>query len=156
MKLSRRGWNNVLILAILAFIAIINAPSVLREHFGLGQTSALPYVLDPNEKPVALHFAQWSVENTNNEWQSTRQLSVEPLQAALRWTELTGTSVDQATYNKLKDNLPPARTLEVWYSNVEEPARITFYQTPSFWLLQNWEKEWVAVSVDKQYLFPFL
>ncbi|MBD1558498.1 hypothetical protein HC752_16300 [Vibrio sp. S9_S30] len=156
MKLSRKGWNNILILSILAFIAIINAPSLLRKHFGLGETSTLPYVISPSEKPSALHFAQWSLENVDNQWRSTRQLSIEPLQAALRWTELTGTQVDSDTYDKLKGNLPPARTLEVWYVGVDEPERITFYQTPSFWLLQNWQKEWVAVSVEKSYLFPFL
>ncbi len=156
MKLSRRGWNNVLILSVLVFIALINAPSVLRQHFGLGEVNTHPYVINPNEKPRALHFAQWSLDNVSNQWHSTRQLSVAPLQAAVRWTELTGTLVDEATYRKLKNNLPPARTLEVWYANVEEPERITFYQTPNFWLLQNWKMQWVAVSVEKEFLFPLL
>ena len=63
--------------------------------------------------------------------------------------------MDEATADSLEVNLGTPRSIEVWYKEQEEPQRVTYYQTTNFWLFKNWQQEWVAVSVDKSYLFPF-
>jgi len=157
MKLSRRGWNNVMIISILVFIALINAPSVLREHFNLGVEPevTLPFILNSKWQPTALHFPKWSLEFDGSDWQSTRLLTLPPEQAINRWQSLQGTPVDNKTFEQLKPNLSAAHTIEVWYQEQEEPQRVTYYKTPQFWLFQNWNKQWLAVSVDEKYLFSF-
>jgi len=146
-----------MIISILAFIALINAPSVLRGHFNLGQEAeaSVPYVLKDNWQPTALHFPKWSLEFVDSDWQSTRPLSISPEQAINRWQALQGTIVDSKTFEQLKPNLSAAHTIEVWYQEQEEPQRVTYYKTPQFWLFQNWNQEWIAVSVDEGYLFSF-
>lgn len=81
-------------------------------------------------------------------------MSVDGQELVQRWHALTGTEVDEATYRALQPTLPNAQTIEVWYADREEPQRITFYQTPQFWLLKNWQDRWIAVSAEVSYLFP--
>lgn len=64
-------------------------------------------------------------------------MSVDGQELVQRWHALTGTEVDEATYRALQPTLPNAQTIEVWYADREEPQRITFYQTPQFWLLKK-------------------
>jgi len=65
-----------------------------------------------------------------------------------------GTEVPQANFDSLKPSLDAPKSIEVWYVDQEEPQRITYYQTPQFLLLKNWQDKWIAVSVDNRYLMP--
>ena len=65
-----------------------------------------------------------------------------------------GTPVDEDNYRSLKPRLINLNSLEVWYRDQEEPQRITYYQLPQFWLLKNWQEQWIAVSVEANYLLP--
>ena len=153
MKLTKRGWNNVLIFAIVIFVAVINAPKLIQEY--VMSEPKLQTVLNSSWSPTALHFANWSLEVNDGQWQSSRALNIYPVDASNRWLNLEGTLVDGATVESLEPNLSSPRSIEVWYKEQEEPQRITYYQTPNFWLFKNWQNEWVAVSMDKSYLFPF-
>jgi len=64
------------------------------------------------------------------------------------------TEVDDETYQSFLPILRNPQTVEVWYSDREEPQRITFYQTPRFWLFKNWQDKWIAISVEQGYLLP--
>lgn len=162
---SRRTFNNFLILGVLLFIALINLPTYLRSYISelddkKAQTS--------NAQVIAL-FPQGSKVNTlefpdmvlkeGDPWQTNRPLSVSASELANRWLHLSGTPVDTQMYQKLKESLPEASTLRVKFKETEqkkkEPLDLIYYQFPSFWLIQNHENHWLAVSVDAQYLFPF-
>ncbi|WP_051415982.1 hypothetical protein [Salinivibrio socompensis] len=67
---------------------------------------------------------------------------------------MTGTHVDEATLQSLRPQLATPRTLELTRSPDQEPIRITYYQQPQYWLMQNEQGQWLAVSVDRRYLFP--
>ena len=153
MKLTKRGWNNVLIFAIMIFVAVINAPKLIQEY--LMNEPTLSTVLNSSWSPTALHFANWSLEVNDGQWHSSHELSISRVDASSRWLNLEGTLVDEATVASLEPNLSRLRSIEVWYKEQEEPQRVTYYQTPNFWLFKNWQQEWVAISVDKSYLFPF-
>lgn len=43
MRLSRRGWNNVIIIAVICFIAVVQLPELVKQRFGHeGETQAQP------------------------------------------------------------------------------------------------------------------
>ncbi|TXZ91905.1 hypothetical protein FXE42_02860 [Vibrio cholerae] len=150
----RRRWNNILILSVIAFIAVINLPTVIKSYLLPDPESQFPSLLRADATLQALHFPEFSLEKSREEWQSEPELSVDGQELVQRWHALTGTEVDEATYRALQPTLPNAQTIEVWYADREEPQRITFYQTPQFWLLKNWQDRWIAVSVETSYLFP--
>ncbi|EGQ8650045.1 hypothetical protein GNS53_12540 [Vibrio cholerae] len=150
----RRRWNNILILSVIAFIAVINLPTVIKSYLLPDPASQFPSLLRTDATLQALHFPAFSLEKSREEWQSKPELSVDGQELVQRWHALTGTEVDEVTYRALQPTLPNAQTIEVWYADREEPQRITFYQTPQFWLLKNWQDRWIAVSAEASYLFP--
>ncbi|NOE58588.1 hypothetical protein GU261_00200 [Vibrio cholerae] len=150
----RRRWNNILILSVIAFIAVINLPTVIKSYLLPDPASQFPSLLRADATLQALHFPEFSLEKSREEWQSKPELSVDGQELVQRWHALTGTEVDEATYRALQPTLSNAQTIEVWYADREEPQRITFYQTPQFWLLKNWQDRWIAVSAEASYLFP--
>ncbi|HGE6078367.1 TPA: hypothetical protein ACGG71_002725 [Vibrio cholerae] len=150
----RRRWNNILILSVIAFIAVINLPTMIKSYLLPDPASQFPSLLRTDATLQALHFPEFSLEKSREEWQSEPELSVDGQELVQRWHALTGTEVDEATYLALQPTLPNAQTIEVWYADREEPQRITFYQTPQFWLLKNWQDRWIAVSAEASYLFP--
>jgi hypothetical protein len=157
MKLSRRGWNNVLIAGIILFILALNLPNVIKSHWQEQQVpSPYPYLLNPELEVLQIDFAKWSLQKEGDTWRATHSLSIPAPELMQRWQQLVGTEVSESTYNQLKSGLPSARSIEVWYIGQEEPQRITYYQTPKFWLMQNWQQQWIAISVAPDYLFPLL
>ncbi len=156
MRLSRRGWNNVLMVGVILFMIILNLPTIIKENFLSQDETQYPALFEPGYTVQKMHFARWSLTHNEQGWQSDRTLSVSPLEAMQHWKSLNGTPVDENTFKQLKPQLTTPSTLEVWYVDKEEPQRITFYQMPRFWLMQNWQQQWIAVSVEREYLFPFL
>ena len=153
-KISRRGWNNVLIFAVIAFMLILNLPTIIKENFMQPKQTTYPYVLNPAADIKEMHFSQLSLQREGTDWVANKDLSISPLELVQRWHALAGTQVDNETFLQLREQLPKANTLEVWYLDKEEPQRVTYYQTPNFWLMKGWQLDWIAVSVDENYLFP--
>ena len=152
----RRRWNNILILGIIAFIGILQLPTLIKTYL-IDEpvvVSDNPYLLNPNLELKALHFSNWSLEQNQNRWRSSIPSAISEDELAQRWQDLVGTEVDPENYESLKPQLGPAESIEVWYFDQEEPQRITFYQTPQFWLLRNWQDKWIAISVEPRYLIP--
>lgn len=154
MKLSRRGWNNVLMLGVIMFMIILNMPTIIKNNFLEPEQSEYPYLLNPNYSAQQIHFSRWSLLREASGWKATEKLSIPALELVQRWQSLVGTVVSEDTYRQLKPTLSKANTIEVWYLEKEEPQRITYYETPKFWLMKNWQQSWIAVSVDPSYLFP--
>lgn len=154
-KLSRRGWNNVLIVAIIASMAILNLPTIIKNNL-LEQENAegYPYIMNPGAEPQKMTFEYLTLERDGSDWSTNKALTVPTLELVQRWRGLNGTLVTDAMFAKLKNQLPKPNTLEVWYLDLEEPQRVTFYQLADFWLMKNWQQEWIAISVEKDYLFP--
>ena len=176
MKLSRRGWNNLMILGIIVFMVVLNLPKVMKSYMNESRQELYPYLLNPDAEVEQLHFAKWSLELKDGRWAirvnspvsheehiasqepSPEEPSPEepsPEELVLRWISLVGTEVDEAMFSQLNNSLSSASTLEVWYRDQEEPQRVTYYRTPKFWLLKNWQQKWIAISAEDEYLFPF-
>ncbi len=152
----RRRWNNLLILGVIVFIGVLNLPTIIKTYLIPQQEqSTYPYLLNPELKLQALYFSDWSLELDQGQWHSSHTSNVDLEELATRWKSLVGTKVDSQTYDSLKQTLNAPESIEVWYQDQEEPQRITWYRTPQFWLLNNWQGQWIAISTDEQYLIPY-
>ncbi|MEF1227387.1 hypothetical protein QTO05_00275 [Vibrio fortis] len=165
MRYRGRRWNNILILSVIAFIGVLNLPTIIKTYLlepevEITSESGFPYLLNPSDQITAMHFSQWSIVLNEDGWEYQEQgrplKLTEPSAQTLsqRWQQLVGTEVDSETYQSLSASLSSPQTIEVWYQNQEEPQRITYYQLPDFWLLNNWQGKWLAVSVESEYLMP--
>ena len=165
MRYRGRRWNNILMLSVIAFIGVLNLPTIIKTYLLEPESeviaeSGFPYLLNPTDQLTAMHFSDWSLLLTDNGWeyqsQGKAQELSEPSEQELsqRWQHLVGTEVDAKTYQSLSSSLKSPQTIEVWYQNQEEPQRVTYYQLPDFWLLKNWQGKWLAVSVEAEYLLP--
>ncbi len=153
----RRRWNNLLILCVLIFIVLLNLPTIIKTYLlHDAPTNKAHYLLNPQYQLRALYASQWSLqEQANGQWViQPADKADNAAELAQRWTKIVGTPVDDTTYRKLAQKLPAAQTIEAWYVDKEEPQRITFYRLPKFWLLKNWQNNWIAVTVDDHYLIP--
>ncbi|MEZ9254150.1 hypothetical protein AB4139_12645 [Vibrio cyclitrophicus] len=164
MRYRGRRWNNILMLSVIAFIGVLNLPTLIKAYLIEPEPqvdSPYPYLLNPAAELQALHFAKWSVIQQGNHWVyqfkgTDLPQTTTAKELSQRWKELVGTKVDTPTYTDLTPRLNTPHTIEVWYQDQEEPQRITYYQLPEFWLLKNWNDQWLAVSIEESYLFPSL
>lgn len=152
--------------SVIAFIGVLNLPTLIKAYLIEPEpeqqvSSPYPYLLNPRAELQALHFAKWSLVLEDGQWGyqlkgSAPAQSISAQERAQRWQQLVGTEVDSQTYTDLASQLSTPHTIEVWYQDQEEPQRITYYQLPEFWLLKNWNDQWLAVSIEESYLFPSL
>ncbi|MEZ8389325.1 hypothetical protein AB6C53_08630 [Vibrio splendidus] len=164
MRYRGRRWNNILMFSVIAFIGVLNLPTLIKAYLiepepEITVSSPYPYLLNPTVELQALHFAKWSVIQQDNQWVyqfkgTDFPQTTNAQELSQRWKELVGTEVDSQTYTDLTPRLNTPHTIEVWYQDQEEPQRITYYQLPEFWLLKNWNDQWLAVSIEESYLFP--
>lgn len=156
MRYKGRKWNNILIFSVIVFIVILNLPTLIKTYLiPPEQQHPISTVLfNPAYTAKAVYSSDWSLEKKDEQWHVFPVLTLSGPTLFEHWQGLEGTPVNQETYQSLVNKLPAAQTLEVWYNEQEEPQRITFYQLPTFWLFKNWQDRWIAVSVEKSYLFP--
>ncbi|WP_332400668.1 hypothetical protein [Vibrio metschnikovii] len=152
----RRRWNNILIILVLLFIGVLNLPPLLKSYLTSDKSAAhaYPSLLNPNAPLQAVYTRSFELTLEQDQWQLTPTGEVSALQLAQRWQALVGTEVDEQTVRSLQPSLIGPQTVEVWYRDQEEPQRITYYQSPQFWLFKNWQDKWIAISVEADYLFP--
>lgn len=86
----RRRWNNILILSVIAFIAVINLPTVIKSYLLPDPASQFPSLLRTDATLQALYFPAFSLEKSREEWQSEPELSVDGQELVQRWHALTG------------------------------------------------------------------
>ncbi|MEZ9523258.1 hypothetical protein [Enterovibrio norvegicus] len=161
-RISRRTFNNILIIGTLVFIAMMHLPDYIRAKLAENSASqevaqVLPdgvIALVPESAAIkALQFPQFTLTQ-GLPWQTDRPLDVSATELANRWLNLSGTEISGDMFEQLKPGLHSPSTLVVDLGNELEPYRLTYYELPQFWLIQNWEKRWLAVSVEPNYLFP--
>lgn len=159
MRLSRRGWNNVIIIGVVCFIAVIQLPELVKSRFAsqdapVASGSALTRLLPEGAKPVRMVLPDTALSHQTLGWQAVPATSLPAHTLVAHWQTLAGTPVDDAMMAQLKPQLTTPRTVEIWLAAHEEPIRVTVYALPQFWLLSNWQGDWLALSVDEAYLFP--
>ena len=150
----RRRWNNILILAIIAFIVILNAPMWIKTYLLPEEADPYPNLLRSDHEVSAIYYSGWELDLHNGQWQSNINVSLPAEELVARWQSLKGTELSEPQYESLKPQLDTPETIEIWYQGLDEPQRITFYRLPDFWLFKNWQDKWIAISVDGDYILP--
>ncbi|GAL23248.1 hypothetical protein JCM19235_7143 [Vibrio maritimus] len=156
LRLTRRRWNTVLIVAITFFMLMLSAPTLIKQyllepsaHMGQG------YVLDPTADPIEINYAGIQFYLQNGVWRAIpEKWDAQASNVIERWRGIRGTPVDAETYQKLRPAFETSMTIEVWYRDIEEPQRVTAYPLNKFWLLSTFDSQWVAVSFDNNQLLP--
>jgi hypothetical protein len=154
MKYRGKRWNNMLILAVIVFIAVLNLPTLIKTYLIHEDTPASAGVtlLNPHKSLQAIYTSDWSLEESQSQWQLTPPSSISAKAFAERWQDLEGTLVDDETFKQLESKRSLPQSVEVWYDGVEEPQRITAYYLKTFWLFKNWQQKWIAVTLPTDYL----
>ncbi|AXT69633.1 hypothetical protein [Vibrio sp. dhg] len=150
----RRRWNNILILGVIAFIVILNAPMWIKTYLLSEEVDPYPNLLRSDHQVSAIYYSGWELEVKNGEWQANIKVSIPSEELVARWQSLEGTELTEQQYETLKHQLKAPESIEVWYQDLDEPQRITFYRLSDFWLFKNWQDKWIAISVDDGYLLP--
>ncbi len=148
-KPSRRKYNNILMIVVILFIGVLQAPQLIKTYLlepkqQVADKTGVTALFEPNNRIQQIHFAEDNL---------TANASEQDDEYINRWFLLEGTLLDEETVKALKNKLPAPSTIEVWLENQEEPQRVTLYQAPNFWMMQNWQGEWIAVSAEQEYLF---
>ncbi|PCS23151.1 hypothetical protein [Candidatus Enterovibrio escicola] len=161
-RISRITFNNFLIIGILIFISIVYLPVYIRGSLIQDGTpkeieQVLPsgvIALVPEHITItALQFPTFTLTK-GKVWKTDSTLDISATQLANRWISLTGTEISTEIYDRLKVSLMTPSTLKVYRGKEGESYRLNYYELPTFWLIQNWENRWFAVSVESHYLFP--
>jgi hypothetical protein len=156
INLSRRSWNNVLIIGIAFFMLMIAAPTLIKQYLLEPAAQASEgLVLDPSAEPIEINYAGIQFYQQGDNWRAIpKKWNQDAESVVSRWKAMQGTPVDDETYQKLKPAFEHPMTIEVWYQEVEEPQRITAYPLDQFWLLNTYNGLWVAVSFEGSELLP--
>ncbi|WP_285334544.1 hypothetical protein [Vibrio parahaemolyticus] len=150
----RRRWNNILILGIIAFIVILNAPMLIKTYLLSENVDPYPHLLRTDHLVSAIYSNSLELEFRDGRWHANADVPLPLSELIARWQALEGTELSAQQYDTLKDKLGTPETIEVWYQGVEEPQRITLYRLHDFWLFKNWQDKWIAISVDSNYIMP--
>ncbi|MCL9780349.1 hypothetical protein M9194_02745 [Vibrio sp. S4M6] len=152
MKYNRRRWNNILIFSIIAFILLLNLPTIIKSYLIDDEQPNQSYLLNPNKTLQSIQYISWTLEKNQDQWLLSPKASISEGELLARWKGLLGTDVDEQTFTTLQPKLGSPESIEVWYVDQEEPQRITFYKTSQFLLLKNWQNRWIAITVNPSYL----
>ncbi len=74
----RRRWNNILILAVIVFIGVLNLPAFIKSYLMEPEVSANPTLLNPHASLQAMHFTHVSLELNQGRWRATPPTTVAP------------------------------------------------------------------------------
>jgi hypothetical protein len=113
-----------------------------------------PNLLRSDHQVSAIYYSGWELELKNGEWQANIKVSIPSEELVARWQSLEGTELTEQQFETLKRQPTAPESIEVWYQDLDEPQRITFYRLSDFWLFKNWQDKWIAISVDDGYLLP--
>lgn len=138
-KLSRRGWNNVLIFCCLAFILIFS-------RVGQDDLDATTHRLLPEHVHVlSWEGATWRIERVGTTWRSLPELNIPTEQ------------LSDLIHAWQAWHLPPSaplrgqpQRLTVWVANSDIPVTLNLYQDNGTYALQNWRGDWLALE-EAQY-----
>lgn len=150
----RRRWNNILILCVIAFMLVLNAPMLIKTYLVDEVEDPFPNLLRSDHQISAIYFSDWELEKHDGQWHSSIKANIPVQEVVARWQALEGTELTQEQYQQLKDRLPAPESIEIWYQGLEEPQRVTFYRLSDFWLFSNWQGKWIAISIDGHYIMP--
>lgn len=153
VQLSRRGWNNVLIFAVLAMMLIFQYSGKKMN----GDDSATLYqsALPASAVVLSMQFDNIQIQRVGSQLATKPELGLSQpqLQQIIKAWE-------SATFKPLaKDvviaNLAYGINISFELANLAEPVTLILYQIDSGYLLQNWQSQLLQIDeTELQVLLP--
>ena len=153
MQLSRRGWNNVLIFAVLAMMMIFQySGNRLSQNDGATRyQSALP----AGAVILSMHFDNVLIRRIGSQLQAqpTLALSQSQLQQIIQAWE--GATFKPLPSDVQVTNLAYGINIVFELANLAEPVTLILYQLEDGYLLQNWQQQLLQLDASElQVLLP--
>ena len=154
---KRRRSNYIIMMVVVAFIGLLNAPKIIKTYLIDDAHTVVPTLKKESLSENQRYLFNQDIVLEKIEWPEHWVISQEDNKTKdfiERWYHLVGTKVTKENYQKLKPSLGKPHVLNAYYQGIDTPQPLTFYQQPKFWLLRNWQGEWIAISVSEEYLMP--
>lgn len=153
MQLSRRGWNNVIIFAVLAMMLIFQYSGNM-----LNQDSKAPLyqpALPANAVVLSMQLDNIQIRRVGSELEikPAMGLTQPQLQQIIKAWE-------SATFKSLPEdiavtNLAYGVNISFELANLSEPVTLILYQVEGGYLLQNWQQQLLQIDeAELQVLLP--
>ena len=147
MQLSRRGWNNILIFAVLAMMMIF-------QYSGnrLSQTDSAAHYQSPlpaGSVILSMHFDNVLIRRVGSqlEAQPALVLSQPQLQQIIQSWE--GATFKPVPADVQVANLAYGINIVFELANVTEPITLILYQMEDGYLLQNWQQQLLQLDASE-------
>ncbi|MDW3060464.1 hypothetical protein, partial [Vibrio sp. 1978] len=101
----RRRWNNILILGIIAFIVILNAPMWIKTYLLSENVDPYPHLLRTDHSVSAIYSNSLELEFRDGRWHANTDVPFPLSELIARWQALEGTELSAQQYDTLKDKL---------------------------------------------------
>lgn len=140
-KLSRKGWNNVIIVAALAVITLLHRlDNAQQENSATRVRSLLP------EATVVLTWqgSSWQIERVGQGWRSGAQLGLDSTQLAARLERWQRWQLSPA---EALGGVPA--TLKVWIAGQHDPVEIALYQDRGQYAARLPSGIWLSLSAEQ-------
>ncbi|QUM74914.1 hypothetical protein HWV00_00810 [Moritella sp. 24] len=153
MQLSRRGWNNVLIFAVLAMMLVFQYSGKKLE----GDDSASQYqsALPANAVVLSMLFDNIQIQRVGSQLASVPELGLSQpqlKQIIKAWESATFKPVPR---DIVIANLAYGINISFELANLAEPITLILYQIENGYLLQNWQDQLLQIDESElQVLLP--
>lgn len=130
MRLSRRGWNNVLIFSVLLIIFVFNFSQKLTLSPKVHQRSVIP----ESVTIVEIKTPDYQITRLGRSWQSQPDLGLSKQQ--LNTLVNNWQNLKLETHDPVNDKISPY-TIQVYTADQDQPVIVQLYQYGEHYLLQT-------------------
>ncbi|WP_198438663.1 hypothetical protein [Moritella sp. F3] len=153
MQLSRRGWNNVLIFAVLAMMLIFQYSG--KKMNGDDSESQYQSALPSRAVVLSMQFDNIQIQRVGSQLATKPELGLSQpqLQQIIKaWESATFKPVAK---DVVIANLAYGINISFELANLAEPVILILYQIDSGYLLQNWQSQLLQIDeAELQVLLP--
>lgn len=142
LRLSRKGWNNVIIVGVLAAITLLHRMDQMQEINSRDHERPL---LPADAVVLTWQGPSWQIERLGQGWRSRPDLGLDAAALDMRIREWSHWSLPVATALR---GVPVV--LKVWVAGRDEPIEIGLYQDNGQYAALLPPDRWLALS-EQQY-----
>ncbi|PJG59150.1 hypothetical protein [Aeromonas cavernicola] len=140
-KLSRKGWNNVIIVVVLIVITLLHRMETAQQENSVKR----PRPLLPEEAVVLTwQGPSWQIERIGQGWRSGPDLGLDSSQLAERIARWQGWLLSPGEAGR---GMPV--TIKIWIAGQADPVEIGLYQNDGHYSAQLPSGMWLSLSAEQ-------
>jgi len=158
IRLSKKGWNNVLIFSMLIMIFLFNG--LHHKLIDAEADDVIQPLLKEQSYILTMEYPLFKIERIGTGWRSNSQLTQMQISELLtNWQQATGLQL--ADINAIKSefkNISPENIVTIWFAGEELPQVFAFFKLADDYFIhmpKSVNINWLKLSSDEQkLLFP--